>query len=177
MNDWHALQVKPQHEKAVHRHLLYLGRESFLPLFRTRRRWSDRIKELELPLFPGYVLCRFATQEKAALLSIPSVRAIVGFNGHPAPIPDTEIDSVRALLRSGLPVRPWPCLQPGARVRIEEGPLAGVYGTLLKFKNTWQVIVSVELLQRAVMTEVELASVYPCPAPPEPWRAPCYVTA
>jgi transcription antitermination factor NusG len=168
---WHAIQVKPQHEKSVDRHLGYLGRESFLPLFRTRRRWSDRIKELDLPLFPGYVLCRFEQHERAAVLSVPGVRSLVSFGNELASIPDTEVESVRALLRSGIPVRPWPYLEIGNRVRIETGPLAGVQGVLLKFKNSWQVVVSVEILRRSVMAEVDLTSVFPCEMRAPQWSA------
>ncbi len=168
---WHAVQVRPQHERAVHRYLDHLGRESFLPLFRTRRRWSDRIKALELPLFPGYVFCRFAAAEKVAVLGVPGVRSIVSFANQPAPIPDDEVESVRALLCAGLPVRPWPCLEIGHRVRIESGPLAGVQGVLLKFKNAWQVVVNVEILRRSVIAEVDAASVFPEEAPASRWYA------
>jgi transcription antitermination factor NusG len=150
-----------------------MGRESFLPLFRTRRRWSDRMKELELPLFPGYVLCRFAAYEKGAVLSVPGVRSIVGFGTQLAEIPDAEVESVRSLLHAGIPVRPWPYLEIGNRVRIEAGPLAGVQGVLLKFKNAWQVVVSVEILQRSVMAEVDLTAVFPCGMhPPQPCATP-----
>jgi transcription antitermination factor NusG len=168
---WHAIQVRPQHEKAVDRHLGYLGRERFLPLFRTRRRWSDRIKELEMPLFPGYVLCRFETHEKGAVLSVPGVRSVVSFGSELAAIPDAEVESIRALLRAGVPVRPWPYLEVGNRVRIDAGPLQGVQGVLLKFKNEWQVVVSVEILRRSVMAEVELTSVFPCEMhPAQAWN-------
>jgi transcription antitermination factor NusG len=158
---WHALVVKPQHEKTVHGYLRSAGRESFLPLYRTRHRWSDRIKELELPLFAGYVFCRFDCPHKADLLKLPGVRSVVGFGNILAEIPEAELDAVRALLRSGLPVRPWPHLEPGDPVRLESGPLRGVEGVLLKFKNAWQVVVNVELLNRSVIAEVDLTTVFP----------------
>ncbi len=129
------------------------------------------MKELELPLFPGYVFCRFAAAEKAAVLGIPGVRSIVSFANQPAPIPDDEVESVRALLRAGLPVRPWPSLEIGRRVRIESGPLAGVQGVLLKFKNEWQVVVNVEILRRSVVAEVEADAVFPDEAPARRWHA------
>lgn len=159
--DWYAVQVKPQHEKAAERRFHDFGREAFLPLYRTRRRWSDRIKELELPLFPGYVFCRFGSDEKAAVLSVPGVRSIVTFGRIPAPIPGAEIEAVQAILRAGVPVRPWPGLEIGRQVRVESGPLRGVQGVLLRFKSTWQVLVSIELLRRSVIAEVDLAAVFP----------------
>lgn len=140
-------------------------------MFRTRRRWSDRIKELELPLFPGYVLCRFEPHERAAVLGVPGVRSLVSFGDQLASIPEPEVASVRALLNSGVPVRPWPHLEIGNRVRIEAGPLSGVQGVLLKFKNSWQVVVSVEILRRSVMAEVELTSVFPYEVRAPQWNA------
>lgn len=153
-SDWFALTVKPQHEKAAARALRLKGMEDFLPLHRGRRRWSDRIKELELPLFPGYVFCRFTPRERAKVLATPGVRCIVGFGKAPAPIPETEIGSLQAMVASGMPVGPWPFLRVGQTVRIEGGPLRGLEGVLLQLKDAWRVVVSVPLLQRSVAVEV-----------------------
>ena len=131
------------------------GLEAFLPLYRARRRWSDRVKELELPLFAGYVFCRFPRQERGCVLATPSIRSVVGFGNQPVAVPDVEIESVRALVASGLVLSPWPFLRVGARVRIEAGPLAGVEGILSQVKDAWRVVVNVELLQRSVAAEVE----------------------
>jgi transcription antitermination factor NusG len=155
--DWYALLVKPQHEKTVHQHLALLGRDSVVPLYHTRRRWSGRIRELDLPLFPGYVFCRLAPGEKLALLSVSGVRSIIAAGNTPASIPDSEIAAIQSIVRAGVPVRPWPYLKPGRRVRIESGPLQGVGGLLRKIKNTWQLVVAVELIRRAVIIELEPA--------------------
>ncbi len=152
---WFAVTVKPNHDKAVATALQLRGLEVFLPLYRTRRRWSDRIKELQLPLFPGYVFCRFARESRAAVLSTPGVTSVVGFGHQPAPIPELEIESVRITVASGLPLAPWPFLRAGDRVRLEYGPLAGIEGILLQIKDGWRVVVSVELLQRSVAVEVD----------------------
>ena len=152
---WYALTVKPNHERAAAQALGSKGLETFLPLYRSRRRWSDRIKELELPLFAGYVFCRFKAAERAGILSTPGVNSVVGFGRRPAPVSDGEIAAVRTIVSSGLPVGPWPFLRVGQKVRIEAGPLCGVEGILTQVKDVWRVVVSVELLQRSVAAEVD----------------------
>jgi transcription antitermination factor NusG len=129
--------------------------ESFVPLYLARRRWSDRIKELELPLFAGYVFCRFGGGERAKVLATPGVTSVVGFGNQPAPVTEEEIHAVRTMIASGLPVGPWPYLRVGERVRIEAGPLCGLEGILTQVKDVWRVVVSVELLQRSVAAEVD----------------------
>lgn len=152
---WFALTVKPQHERTAALALRLKGFEEFLPLYRARRQWSDRIKTLELPLFPGYVFCRFPVFRKAAVLGTPSVQGIVGFGGVLAPLEDAEIESIRAMVASGCPVGPWPYLRAGQRVRIQAGPLRGLEGVLVSLKDSWRVVVSLHLLQRSVAVEVE----------------------
>jgi transcription antitermination factor NusG len=152
---WYALTVKPNHERAAAQTLEFKGLLSFLPLYRARRRWSDRVKELELPLFAGYVFCRFAGAERARVLATPGVSSVVGFGNKPAPVAEEEIDAVRTMVASGLPVGPWPFLRAGERVRIEAGPLCGLEGILIQVKDVWRVVVSVEILQRSVAAEVD----------------------
>src|SRR5438128_2109839 len=91
---WFAIEVKTTHEKRVTSLLDYQAYEWFLPLYRCRRRWSDRIKEVELPLFPGYVFCRFAPCSRVPILKTPSVMRIVGIGGTPTPIDDDEISAI-----------------------------------------------------------------------------------
>jgi transcription antitermination factor NusG len=158
---WYALVAKPKQEKVVLGHLKTAGFEASLILYRARRRWSDRIKEVTLPLFPGYVFCRFSYRNRVAVLRIPGVRSIVRAGPNPAPIPAREIAAIEAMIRSGLPVKPWPFLKIGQKVLVVSGPLRGVEGVLVEFRKTWQVIVSVELLQRSVAAEVDRDSVSP----------------
>jgi transcription termination/antitermination protein NusG len=152
---WYALTVKPNHERAAAQSLECRGLEAFLPLYRARRRWSDRVKELDLPLFAGYIFCRFPGVERARVLAAPGVTSVVGFGSQPAVVPDNEIQAVRVMVGSGLPVSPWPFLRVGDRVRIEGGPLYGLEGILSQVKDAWRVVVNVELLQRSVAAEVD----------------------
>jgi transcription antitermination factor NusG len=148
---WYALAVKPQHEFRVFSGLQGLGDvEGFLPTYKDKRIWSDRVKVLDAPLFPGYVFARFPYPAgRVPVLRVAGVRSIVGF-GSAAAVPDEEIFMIRTLVNSSFPVRPWPFLRAGHRVRIAHGPLRGVEGVILEQKDEWRMVVSVELLQRSV---------------------------
>jgi transcription antitermination factor NusG len=152
---WFAVVTKSRHEKLVSQQLRSKGIEEFLPMYPVRKRWSDRYMTVELPLFTGYVFCRFQPEQTLPILSTTGVASIVSFGGRPAPIPETEIDSVKAVLQSGLPASPWPYLRAGERVRIRSGAMDGVEGVLLRDKDSLRVVVSVELLQRSVAVEID----------------------
>ena len=152
---WFALQVKPRHEKKVAEALRRKDLEDFLPRYLALRRWSDRVKPLELPLFPGYVFCRFDRRHSLIALTTPGVVSILGNGKTPVPVPDSEIACLQAIVQSRLPARPWPFLRIGQSVRLEYGPLAGLEGILLDFKGQYRVVVSVTMLQRSVAVEIE----------------------
>ncbi|MGO4883533.1 MAG: transcription termination/antitermination protein NusG [Bryobacteraceae bacterium] len=152
---WFALTAKPRHEKVVAENLRGKGLESFVPLYRARRQWTDRVQSVELPLFPGYVFCRFAYSSRMPVLNTPGVTSVVSFSDGPAPVADEEILRIRAILASGLRSQPWPYLRVGQRARIERGSLAGLEGVLIREKDSLRVVVSVELLQRAVAVEID----------------------
>jgi transcription antitermination factor NusG len=136
-------------------HLQALGFESYLPLYKQKKRWSDRIKEMDTPLFPGYIFCRFNSQNWLPIIKAPGVIQVVGYNRTPVPIDDFEIETIRALGTSGLPNQPWPFPKVGDRVRIESGPLRGLEGILVDFKDSRRFIVSVSLLQRSVAVAID----------------------
>jgi len=154
---WYALSVKHQHERAVRSALEFNGFEALAPTYRARRRWSDRVKEVDLPLFTGYVFCRFEFAERVRVMDAPGVARVVEFGGAPAEISETEIAAIRAVMDSKLPVRPWPYLKLGDRVRVEHGPLRGIEGTLLRqvVRERWQLVIGVEMLQRSLAVELE----------------------
>ena len=158
---WYALTVRHQHERQVERLLRMQGWETLLPVYRTRRQWSDRMKEVEAPLFSGYVFCRFALREKPRVEDTPGVARIVKFRGVAAPIDDREIDDIRAMAQSGARLSPWPYLKAGDRVRVERGPLRGLEGILLRQGSEARLVVGVDLLQRSIAAEVDPAMVVP----------------
>jgi transcription antitermination factor NusG len=156
---WFALSVKPRHEKAVARALRTRQLEDFLPLYRESHAWSDRTKPVELPLFAGYVFCRFSYSERLVVLNTPGVTAILGAGKVFAPISEEQIEALRTIAASRVRARPCEYLPPGQLVRVESGPLAGVRGTVLRHKGGACVVISVEILQRSVAAEVEYGAV------------------
>jgi transcription antitermination factor NusG len=149
---WYALAVKPQYEFRVFKGLQSIENiESFLPSYKDKRIWSDRVKILDSPLFPGYVFAKFEYPAlRVPVLRIAGVNSIVGYGNEPSALAEEDIGAIRTLVNSSFPVRPWLFLRTGQRVRIEHGPLRGVEGIILEQKDEWRLVVSIELLQRSV---------------------------
>lgn len=156
---WFALQVRTRHEAGVAKFLSGKGYDPFVPLYQSRRRWSDRIKVVAEPLFPGYLFCRFDPNNRLPILATPGVIQIVGFNRMLVPVDEAEIDAIQSLVASGFPSQPWPFLQVGDRVQIDSGPLRGLEGLLVELKGSHRLVVSVTLLQRSVAVEIDSALV------------------
>jgi transcription antitermination factor NusG len=156
---WFALQVRSRFEQGVAEHLDGKGYEWFLPLYKCRKRWSDRIKEVEAPLFSGYLFCRLNPQDRLPILKTPGVIQIVGSNRIPIAVDELEIQAIQRMVASGIPNQPWPFLATGDRVLIESGPLSGLEGILVEFKGNHRLVLSVTLLQRSVAVEIDSAFV------------------
>jgi transcription termination/antitermination protein NusG len=159
---WYALHVQSRLAGLAFKTLYQKGYEAFLPSYVSRRRWSDRIKLVEAPLFPGYLFCRFNIHEPLPVLTTPGVIRIAGAGKIPTMIEDDEISAVRRILRSGLAAQTWPFLNLGSRVYIGSGPLTGLEGILIN--NTDKIdrlVVSVTLLQRSVAVEIDRKWVVP----------------
>jgi transcription antitermination factor NusG len=166
---WFAVYTQALREQHVASLVRAKGFEEFVPLYRRRRRWSDRFKDVGLPLFPSYFFCRLDPCDRMPILMTPGVKAIVGIGRSLTPIHESEIDAIRTITTSGQVVLPWEFLQTGERVRVEEGPLRGLEGILIQVTNQYRVVASVTLLQRSVAVEVDREWVAPirkpcCPA-------------
>jgi len=158
---WFALRTRSNFEKTAFEVLRGKGYEVFLPLYQSRRQWSDRTKIIERPLFPGYLFCRFAAEDRLPVLVTPGVVNVIGAGKTPLPVPEDEVAAVQRIISSGLPARPWPFVRVGQKVVIERGPLAGIEGILESVRNSYRFVVSVGLLQRAVAAEVDANWVRP----------------
>lgn len=158
---WFALSTKRNRERIVAEMLRGKGYEEFVPTYRSRRKWSDRYKDVDLPLFPGYVFCRFDPSRRLPILTTPGVILVVGNGRVPVPVEEAEIDALRVVVGSRAQVEPWPYLLVGQRVAIEGGVLAGLEGILLEVRKTCRIVVSVNLLQRSVAVEVDRSMVRP----------------
>src|ERR1700722_15053729 len=158
---WFALRLRSNYERTTVAHLRERGDQEFAPSYQVEKRWSDRTKQIEQFLFPGYIFCRFNPNDRLSILTAPGVVDVVGFGKLPERIPDAEIERVRRMVDSGLPVTPYPYVQVGQAVLIERGPLTGVEGILLEVKGKTRLVVSVELLRRSVSAEVDRNAIRP----------------
>jgi transcription antitermination factor NusG len=156
---WYALHTKSCCEAKVAAYLSAFGIEVLLPDYPVRHEWHDRVKLLRRPVFPGYLFGRFQKKPPVAVLGAPGLAHVVGFADGPAPIPDSQIESVRRLVESGLTVCACPMLKVGKRVRVCNGPLAGLEGRLDRIKSRFRFVVTVDLLCRSVAAEVDPASI------------------
>jgi transcription antitermination factor NusG len=158
---WYAASTAPCREKRVLDHLAVRQIESFLPLYRSSRKWKNGCRvELERPLFPGYVFVRMPSTERVRVLEVPSVVSIVSRGRVPEPLDDDAI----AALRDGLPfknVEPHPYLVIGERVAISNGPFAGLFGIVLRLKGSLRVVITLDLLMQSMAVEVNLEDIEP----------------
>lgn len=158
---WYALQVRTRKESYVASQIQGHGIECLLPTYKNVRKWSDRVKELEQPLFPGYLFCRFDYLNRRPVVTTPGVLQIVGYGRTATPLSDAEIQALQLAVSSGIPKQPWPYLEVGQRVRVNYGTLTGLEGILVSVKGNHRVVLSVTLLQRSVAMEVETSWLSP----------------
>jgi transcription antitermination factor NusG len=152
---WFALQVRSRWESTTAGLLRAKGLETLLPTYTTNRKWSDRLKVVESPLFPGYAFCRFDVHNRLPVLITPGVISVVGRGKTPIAVDDAEILSIQTAIRSGLQIEPWPYVEIGERVRIKDDVLDGMEGILTSFKGSQRVVISVTLLRRSVALEID----------------------
>jgi transcriptional antiterminator NusG len=162
MLNWYALYTRPRHERQVQDELSAHEIESYLPTHKVRRRWSDRYKMVEEPLFKNYLFVNVEEERyRESLKPYGSVSFISFDEGRPAIIPDAELEALRILVTSELPHNPYPFLKIGRKVRVKYGPLEGCEGILIRKKGIDRLVVSVDLLQRSIQAEVEAAWIEP----------------
>jgi len=161
---WYALRVKSNFEKTSALILNGKGYETYLPLYRQLRRWSDRTNVTEVPLFPGYVFAQFDFNRRLPVLTTPGVVHVVPPQGAPIAVDEGELNSVRAAVNSGLPLGPYPFMKVGQPVVITRGSMTGLEGILVQVKRGFRLVISVTLLQRSIAVEVDRDWVRPISA-------------
>src|ERR1700676_1805330 len=158
---WFALQIRSRGEGTTAGLLRGKGLETLMPTYTSKRKWSDRFKVVESPLFPGYVFCRFDVHNRLPVLITPGVISVVGRGKTPVAVADSEILSIQAAIQSGIHMEPWPYVEIGERVRIDGDVMDGMEGILTSFKGRHRVVISVSLLRRAVALEIERSRITP----------------
>ena len=159
--NWYAAYTSANHEKRVGDHLRERSVEYFLPLYECERRWKDRRVKLQTPLFPGYIFVRIALRDLLRVLQIPGVVHLVGFAGHPASLPQEDIQAIQDCLSQGLHAEPHPYFRVGRRMQVKSGPLQGLEGVVVGRKNRSRFVLSFDLLQRAIAIEMNAMDLQP----------------
>ena len=137
---WYALQVRTRWESSTAVLLGGKGYETFLPTYKTKKRGNARFREVNAPLFPGYVFCHFDAQNRLPILVTPGVIAVVGRGRVPLPVDDEEVAAIQTVVSSGLRAEPWPYLELGQKVRVESDALQGLEGILINFKGNQRIV-------------------------------------
>jgi transcription termination/antitermination protein NusG len=160
---WYAIRTRSRHEKMVADQLDRMGVENFLPLVKRSRQWSDRVKQVELPLFSGYTFVRLilSSPDRLRVLQTHGVAGFVGISCVGTPIPDSQIEDVRTLLSSEVPFEEQPFLRVGQRVRVRGGALDGVEGILSAQNDDRSLVISLEPIQRSLSVRIQGYSVEP----------------
>ncbi len=161
---WYALQLRTRWESSTAALLSGKGYQTFLPTFGTLKRVRGRSCEVKAPLFPGYVFCRFDSLKRLPVLLTPGVITVVGRGRIPIPVEDSEIEAVQKVVSTGLHVEPWPYLEVGQLVRIDDGAFCGIQGILIGFKGARRIVVSISLLRRSVALEIDRSMACPIQA-------------
>jgi transcription antitermination factor NusG len=158
---WWALYTRHQHEKVVADMLSAKGFEVFLPLYDSIRRWKDRQKLISLPLFPCYVFVRGGLHRRLQVVTTPGIHMILSHGAEVAVIPEDEIEAIRRTIEGPCRMEPHPFLRCGERVRVIRGSLQGIEGLLVRKKNQFRLVLSVEMLAKSVAVEIDASDVEP----------------
>lgn len=158
---WYALRTRSRHEKRVRDRLDRQDLKVFIPLISRRSRWSDRTVQVEFPLFPGYCFAHFAWQDRVRILTAPGIVEVLGVGGYGVPIADAEIEGVRRLVTSTLPVDPYPFLEPGVAVEVRCGPFRGLRGFLVRKASRARLVITVSLIRQGASVEIDADDVIP----------------
>jgi len=157
--NWYAVYTCARHEKKIAEQITRRSIEQFLPLYQTVRRWKDRKVTIQMPLFASYIFVRIALSDQTKVLQVPGVVRFVSFSGRPVVLPEIEMSALRSGLMSGVRAKPHPHLAVGRRVRVKAGPLCGLTGKLIRQKENYRIVISVDSINRSIICEVSLEDV------------------
>jgi transcriptional antiterminator NusG len=154
---WFAVQTKPRHEKRAAMELREKGVEVFLPLLLAIHQWSDRRRQVELPLFSSYLFVRLhdERQQRITVLRTQGALRFIGMRGLGVTVPEAEIEAIQVLLRERVAFTACPFVNIGQRVRIRGGSLDGVRGILVAVNDDRSLVVSVESIQRSLRIRID----------------------
>jgi transcription termination/antitermination protein NusG len=159
---WFALYTKSRHEKLVVRELQKKGIETFLPLRKITRDWSDRKKTIEEPLFQGYLFVHMPLKERWTVLNtVGAVRFIGKSAADPIEVPEKELLTVRQFIEQEIQVDPFPYLKEGQRVYVRSGPFKGTEGIVVRKDRHCRLVISLDMLMKSISVIIDEACIEP----------------
>lgn len=156
---WYALYTRSRHEKFVDGELQKKGFETFLPIRRIKRHWSDRIKEITEPIFSSYLFVHIPLRDRVEILKTRGSVRLVSFNSTPTPVSEGELEAVRRFIQEKILVDPYPYLGEGNRVYVRSGPLKGIEGFIVRKNKHTRLVISLDLLFQSISVEIDEALV------------------
>jgi len=156
---WYAVYTIVRHEKSVNAALTKKAIKTFLPIKKVVSRWKDRKKEVSIPLFPGYIFANSPEEARLNILNTQGVIRILGTYGELTPVPEEQIEFIKALLKTNLNYDPWPYFAEGKEVIVVKGPLEGMCGKIVERRGEFRLILSIDLIQRSISVEVDIDDV------------------
>jgi len=153
--NWFALSTKARHEKKVYSQLVQKGITSYLPLQTFHRRWSDRYKKVQEPLFSCYIFVKIALRDRLQVLQTDGVVRFVSFNGIPATIPEDQIEAIKTILDHNLQIERVDYLTPGQKIEVIQGPLKGIKGILAEVKNSRRLVIRIDSIMQAISIDID----------------------
>ena len=154
---WFAFYTKSRHEKSVSNTLKSNGFEVYLPLLRERKKWSDRKKWVEYPLFKSYIFIKIEIKDSIFVLKTPGIVRMIKFGNSPSPIPNQIILSLKLMLEGGYNPQPTDYFLKGDPVIIKAGPLKGLEGEIIRVHNEDRFIMHVDTIQHSISIKVDRA--------------------
>lgn len=157
---WYALHTRSRHEKFINDQLAHRGIESFLPIRRLKRRWSDRTKIIDEPLFKGYIFVKTNLQNKRDVLSVKGAVKFVSAGSQPIALPEKDILSIKTIVEQEIELDRYPYLNEGDRVYIKKGPLKGIEGYIIrKSPKNCQLVISIDAIMQSASIKVDASMV------------------
>ncbi len=153
--NWYVLYTRPNNEKKVFNELNKRDITTFLPTKKVTRKWSDREKKIEVPLFPNYLFVKVPTRQMWLALTVNGVLQYITFDGTPVVVKETDVAMVKKLLTGGSAIRNEECCVKGDKVKVSNGPLAGLYGMVTEKKGLTRLYVELEAIQRVISVDID----------------------
>ena len=152
---WIAVYTKPRHEKTVENELLKKGFEVYLPILKERRKWSDRKKWVEFPLFRSYIFVKTEIKNSLFVLQTMGVVKVIKFGGEIAVIQNDSIQTIKLMIEGGYMPEAIDYFVKGETVEVKNGPLKGLIGEVTRVDNSDRLLVRVDAIQHSISVQID----------------------